>query len=94
MASPHVAGLAALVISRFGSASTAQNGHLAPGQVAAIITQTADPQACPDATTLALYAPFPSVSNNAPQQCSGGAGYNDWYGNGIVNAFSAVTQGP
>jgi hypothetical protein len=32
------------------------------------------------------------VSNDAPQQCTGGPGYNDWYGNGIINAFNAVTH--
>jgi lantibiotic leader peptide-processing serine protease len=86
MASPHVAGLAALVISRYGTMST--------GKVAAIIGQTADSQACPDADTLALYAPFVSVSNGEPQTCEGGKGYNSWYGHGIVNALSAVTHSP
>jgi subtilisin family serine protease len=91
MASPHVTGEAALIISRFGR-SGAPNGKLPPGQVAALIQQTADPTACPDAATLALYAPFPSVSNGAPQTCQGGAGYNSWYGSGIINALSAVTR--
>jgi len=59
--------------------------------VKTIIQQTADPTPCPTAAQLALYAPFPSFSNGAPQTCSGGAGYNSWYGNGIVNALSAVT---
>jgi subtilisin family serine protease len=91
MASPHVAGLAALVISRFGDSKTPQNGKLAPERVKTIIQQTADPTPCPTAAQLALYAPFPSFSNGAPQTCSGGAGYNSWYGNGIVNALRAVT---
>jgi subtilisin family serine protease len=90
MASPHVAGLAALVISRYGSAGSPQNGNMRPGAVAAIIQQTADPTACPD--DLTPYAAFPSVANNAPQTCQGGTGYNGWYGNGIVNALSAVTH--
>ncbi len=85
MASPHVAGVAALVASR---------GRLRPGQVAAIITQTADPKQCPDAATLALYAFFPSVSNGAPQTCQGGTGYNSWYGHGQVNALNAVQHAP
>ena len=90
MASPHVAGLAALVISRYGDAQTPQNGKLRPDQVAAIIQQTADPTPCPADVT--PYAPFPSISNDAPQQCTGGTGYNSWYGNGIVNALSAITH--
>jgi len=83
MSSPHVAGVAALVVSRFG--------HLSPGRVAAFIGQTADPVPCPTPTVLALYAPFPSFSNGAAQVCQGGSGFNSWYGNGQVNALSAVT---
>ncbi len=86
MASPHVTGVAALVISRFGSSP--------PGQVAAIIGQTADPMDCPTAAQLALYAPFASVSNGAPQRCQGGFGSNSWYGKGQVNALNAVLHVP
>lgn len=86
MATPHVTGVAALIESRYGP--------LSPGRVASMITQTADPIACPDPATLALYSPFPSFSNGAPQTCSGGAGYNSWYGHGEVNALSAVTHSP
>lgn len=78
MASPHVAGVAALVLS---------TGISNPGAVAARITTTADNMACPD---LAQYAPFPSVSNGAPQVCQGGAGYNGFNGHGQVNALRAI----
>lgn len=91
MASPHVTGVAALIISQFGDLSS-NKGKMNPGQVEAYIDQTADPIACPDATTLALYAFFPSVDNGAPQQCQGGPGYNSWYGHGQVDAFNAVTH--
>ena len=86
MASPHVAGVAALVMSEFGKMS--------PGAVSAAVQKTADSVACPDPATLALYDPFPSVSNDAPQTCEGGSGYNSWYGHGQVNALSAVTHSP
>jgi subtilisin family serine protease len=86
MASPHVTGVAALIDSRYG--------HLSPGRVAALIGQTADPFACPDAATLALYAPFPAVDGGAPQTCQGGIGNNGWYGSGQVNALSAITHSP
>jgi subtilisin family serine protease len=82
MASPHVAGLAALVISHYG--------RIPSGMVAATIQRTADPQGCPDDATLAQYAPFTSTSNGAPQTCIGGPGSNAWYGDGIVNALSAL----
>ena len=47
MASPHVAGVAALIISQYGSSQNPQNGKMRPGQVAALLQQTADPQDCP-----------------------------------------------
>jgi subtilisin family serine protease len=82
MASPHVAGVVALLNSK---------GIRNPGQVTAHIDGSADPIACPDAATLALYGFFPAVDGGAPQQCQGGAGYNSWYGHGQVNALSAVS---
>ena len=82
MASPHVAGVAALIASL---------GITQAGRVQARINSTADPKPCPTAAEVALYAFFPSVSNGAPQQCQGGAGYNSWYGHGQVNALSAVS---
>jgi subtilisin family serine protease len=82
MATPHVTGVAALIESRFGP--------MPPGRLAAMLAQATDAIACPDATTLALYAPFPQESNGEPQSCSGGLGYNSWYGHGQVNALSAV----
>ena len=85
MATPHVTGVAALIESRYGP--------LARGRMTAMLTQTADSIACPDAATLALSAPFPQDSNGAPQACTGGAGYNSWYGHGEVNALSAITHG-
>jgi lantibiotic leader peptide-processing serine protease len=85
MAAPHVTGVAALIESRYGP--------LARGRMTAMLTQTADSIACPDAATLALYGPFPQDSNGEPQSCTGGAGYNSWYGHGEVNALSAITPG-
>lgn len=100
MASPHVAGIAALIISRFGSASNPQNGKLRPGQVAALIQQTADPQPCPSTLPGASSNPFGlaysafTQNSGEPQTCQGGPGHNSWYGNGQTNAFNAVTHAP
>jgi lantibiotic leader peptide-processing serine protease len=85
MATPHVTGVAALIESQYGP--------LTPGRVATMLAQSADPIACPDAATLALYAPFPQESNGEPVSCQGGSGHNSWYGKGQVNALSAVTRG-
>src|SRR3954465_4872071 len=81
MAGPHVAGVAALIISRYGDSSSPQNGKLRPGQVAALISQTADPQACPNSLPTG-YLTFTGVNSGAVQQCQGGPGHNSWYGNG------------
>lgn len=79
MASPHVAGVAALIVSR---------GVTNSGAVAAIIDNTADAMACP--ADASIYAFFPAVDNGAPQACQGGAGYNSFNGHGQINALAAV----
>jgi subtilisin family serine protease len=91
MASPHAAGVAALIISRYGDASTPQNGKMRPNQVKAMLTQTADPQACPE-TFPTGYLTILGVNSGLVQTCQGGPGYNSWYGNGEVDALNAVTR--
>jgi subtilisin family serine protease len=81
MASPHAAGVAALIVGR---------GITSPGAVAAKLNNTADPLACP--ADLSIYSFFPAVDNGAPQVCQGGTGYNSFNGHGQVNALSAVTR--
>jgi lantibiotic leader peptide-processing serine protease len=80
MASPHVAGVAALIVS---------SGVTNVGAVTARLENTADGMACPDT---AMYAFFPAVDNGAPQVCQGGIGYNGFNGHGQVNALSAVSK--
>jgi subtilisin family serine protease len=79
MASPHVAGVAALIVS---------TGVSNPGAVAARITGSADPVACPPDTS--IYSFFPAVDGGAPQVCKGGAGYNNFSGHGQLNALRAI----
>jgi subtilisin family serine protease len=81
MASPHVAGVAALIMSQ---------GTMSPGAVAAKLQNTADPIACPP--DLSIYAFYPAVDNGAPQECQGGTGFNSFNGHGQVNALNAVTH--
>jgi len=81
MASPHAAGVAALIAS---------TGVTSPGAIAAKLANTADPMACPP--DLSIYAFFPSQNNGAPQVCQGGEGYNGFNGHGQINALSAVTR--
>jgi subtilisin family serine protease len=80
MASPHVAGAAALIMSM---------GITSPGAVTAKLQNTADKMACP--TNMSMYAGFPAVDNGAPQVCQGDLDYNSFNGHGQVNALTAVT---
>lgn len=80
MASPHAAGVAALIKS--------VRPGLAPGAVAALLESTADPIACPPDPS--IYAFFPAEDNGAAQTCAGGAGYNSFNGHGQINALNAV----
>ena len=80
MASPHVTGVVALIMS---------TGVTSPGAVTARLQNTADPIACP--SDLSIYDFFPAIDNGAPQVCQGGAGYNSFNGHGQVNALSAVS---
>jgi len=79
MASPHAVGVAALLESASGKTG---------GVLAAALQQATNPLPCP--ADVSAYAPFPSVSNGAPQTCQGGVGHNGWYGSGEVDALKAV----
>jgi subtilisin family serine protease len=85
MASPHVAGTAALIISRFG--------RMAPGQVTSFLDSTADAQPCPIFLP-PTYEDFFGVGTQTGlfYPCTGGPAYNSWYGHGQVNALNAVTH--
>jgi subtilisin family serine protease len=78
MAGPHAAGVAALIRS--------QHPNMRAGAVAAMLMNTADPQACPENP----FNPGPPFIFAAT--CIGGGGYNGFYGHGQVNALSAVTR--
>jgi subtilisin family serine protease len=100
MAGPHVAGLAGLVISQFGDLRTPQNGKMRPTQVEQILTQTADPQACPETLPTANagalagtpYAAIIGSQSDAPQECQGNGAHTSWYGQGQADALAAVSN--
>jgi subtilisin family serine protease len=80
MASPHAAGVAALILSQYGK--------MPQGAVQAKLTSTADAMACPPNP----FNPGPPFIFEAT--CVGGDGYNGFYGHGQVNALNAVTHTP
>ena len=79
MASPHAAGVAALIASR-----TAQSGSA----LAAALQRATNPLACPADPT--VYDFFPALDGGALQRCQGGIGHNSWFGSGEVDALKAV----
>ena len=82
MACPQAAGVCALIISQYGdfTPDNSRKGHMSPQHVEAILQQTANNQPCPDVYVVPT------------QRCQGNAGYNNFYGKGIVDAFKAVTE--
>jgi hypothetical protein len=101
MASPHAAGVAALIISRYGDLDNPQNGKMRPGAVESHMQATADAQPCPTALPLqgapgSSRANTPYANSRRPdgslQECQGGEGHNSWYGAGQINALRAVTH--
>ncbi len=77
MASPHVAGVAALAISA--------HGDMSPGKLATLLQQTAETLPCP----VGIYNPRPGLDQFIAE-CSGGK-VNSFYGHGEVNAARAVS---
>jgi subtilisin family serine protease len=82
MASPHAAGVAALIVSQYG--------HMSRGRVESILQGTADAQVCPD-TLPTGYTSFVGLNDGKVQTCQGGT-HNSWYGAGQVDALNAVTH--
>ena len=97
MASPHAAGVAALIVSEFGKRDRRRGGlRLDPDRTARIMKVTARDHACPRPRLL-VYPETrldPEDPNFLPPEinarCGGSREYNDFYGHGIVDALRAV----
>ncbi|MFV2174030.1 S8 family serine peptidase [Actinomadura sp. LOL_016] len=98
MASPHAAGVAALIVSRYGKRDRANGGlTLAPAAVRSILTGTATATACPP-TGSYTYTRQVKQADGSFQEvvtthaCEGSKRHNGFYGAGIVDAFNAVRR--
>jgi subtilisin family serine protease len=92
MASPHAAGVAALIVSRYGTPDTERGGlTMDPAAVRERLRATATNHACPDPATVDYTIVGRPASWNAT--CEGTLDYNGFYGDGIVNALAAVSGG-
>jgi subtilisin family serine protease len=90
MASPHAAGVTALIVSKFGNRDGRLGGlKLAPDLVEKHLYRTAAEHACPE-PRLQSYA-----NEGRPAEfdafCWGDENFNGFYGFGIVDAYAAVT---
>jgi subtilisin family serine protease len=92
MASPHVTGVAALIVSEFGTGTTAAEFGMSPAAVESRLRSTATDHACPK-PRLFVYPDLVGADPNVPfeARCEGTASFNGFYGDGIVNALAAVS---
>ncbi len=92
MASPHVTGVAALIVSQYGTRDQKRGGlSLAPRKTERILVGSAAEHACPT-------PPLQTYTNEGrPDEfnalCEGTSAFNGFYGSGIVDAQAAVTGG-
>ncbi|MET8085156.1 S8 family serine peptidase [Micromonospora sp. NPDC005237] len=89
MASPHAAGVAALIVSRYGKPQGRGGFGLSPDQVEQHLYRTAAEHACPE-PRLQQYR-NEGRDETFDAYCAGGVNFNGFYGYGIVDAYAAVT---
>ena len=91
MASPHAAGVAALIVSAHGRHDPLHGGlTMSPRDVERVMTRTARQTPCP-------FPPIATYPDRAPDltytaNCEGTLARNGFYGRGIVNALTAVLR--
>jgi len=92
MATPNAAGVAGLIVSQYGdfTPDNSQKLHMPPTAVESVLQDTANNQPCPEPRTVT----YPGQPSTLPPTatCNGDAGYNGFYGKGIVDALKAVTD--
>ena len=88
MASPHAAGVAALIVQAHGKGNKAHGYSLDPDTVKSILLGSATDHACPAGGTEIYTDEGRQAEFNAV--CDGTTANNGLYGEGIVNAAAAV----
>jgi subtilisin family serine protease len=93
MATPHVVGVAALIVSQYGRPDPRHPGTLtmSPDAVQRVLEGTATRRPCPVPATVSYQNVGRSPEFDAT--CEGTEGFNGFYGHGIVDAYGAVTRG-
>ncbi len=89
MAAPHASGVAALIVSRFGTPDRRRGGlTMSPDKVEWQITSSATSHACPTPRLKSYANEGRSAEYDA--LCEGGVDDNGFYGAGIVDALRAI----
>jgi subtilisin family serine protease len=99
MAAPHAAGVAALIVSRYGTPDAVHGGlTLDPAFVERRLTGSATPTACPSPRTVkyawSVMVDGRWIEQTSTQTCKGTKARNGFYGAGIVDARRAVAGHP
>jgi subtilisin family serine protease len=90
MATPHAVGVAALIVSEYGKPDRSQGGlTLSPDRVQKIMEKTATDTACPT-PRLYHYDGLPASRQVPDAYCEGGPKRNGFFGDGVVDALTAV----
>jgi subtilisin family serine protease len=90
MASPHASGVAALIVSQYGKYS-GRKVTMDPEKVQRVIEGTAFARPCPTPRTVDYLDEGRDDTFTAT--CAGDTEFNGFYGNGNVDAWSAVKNG-
>src|SRR3954453_8852073 len=91
MASPHAAGVAALVVAARGHKDRAHGGlALSPDVVERVLKRTAQDKPCPETRTFTY--PDPDLTPDYTAVCEGSADDNGFFGEGIVDAYAASAR--
>ncbi|WP_448811618.1 S8 family serine peptidase [Agromyces bauzanensis] len=92
MASPHAAGVAALIVGQYGKHDKAHGGKtLAPAETESILLSTAVDTACPVPAEFTYVRHLPNGNTaTATHTCEGTTAKNGFFGDGMVNALAAI----
>ena len=88
MASPHAAGVASLIVSRYGKTAGKAGFGLSADTTREVLMGTARNKACPEPRTVVY--PEPPAAYTA--ECVGDEDFNGFYGDGIIDAQAAVAK--
>ena len=91
MAAPHAAGVAALVVSKYGRSDARRPGTLTmpSWQVRKALIDSTSPRACPSPRRHGYSKEEREADYDA--YCAGSPSFNGFFGHGMVDAYAAVT---